>query len=118
MISASGIAPIAICIQKPIQPSRENASARLLSLDDLRRFWSFRNIFVQPFNAPASFGLAWRGCRRQARPRRHADVLARSSRLALDGTTVPMSKIQLPDGPGRFDLYSAVSCAGIEPCRL
>ena len=45
-MSAKGIEPIATCIQKPIQPSREKALARLSLFDGLKILRSVCNIQV------------------------------------------------------------------------
>jgi hypothetical protein len=43
-INATGAAPIAICIQKPSHPSRENVAARLLLREGFNAFLIVRNI--------------------------------------------------------------------------
>ena len=48
-MSAKGIAPIATCIQKPIQPNREKALATLSPLDGLKILRSVCNIRFVPY---------------------------------------------------------------------
>jgi len=54
VVSVNGIAPMAICIQKPTHPKREKAWARLSFREGLKAFCNVRNIaglsFLKRYN--------------------------------------------------------------------